>query len=137
MKKLNAAVERFARSHPNFGIPNLMMYVVGANAIVYLLTVLAGYEAVSFLAFNWAAIKAGELWRLVTFALIPNSSGILTLIFLYFYYFIGSTLEREWGTVKFNIYFFSGILFTVVFGLLIYLIFGVNSHLAADYIYLN
>ena len=88
MKKLNAAVERFVRNHPRFGIPNLMMYVVGANAIVYLLTVLAGYEAVQFLAFDWAAIKSGELWRLVTFLIMPgytsSRSAVWLLIFLYF-----------------------------------------------------
>ena len=51
MKKLNRAVDRFAYSHPNFGIPNLMMYVVAGNVVVYLLTVFAGYGAVSFLTF--------------------------------------------------------------------------------------
>ena len=89
LKKLNSAVERFARNHPNFGVPNLMMYVVGANAIVYLLTVLAGYEAVQFLAFDWVAIKSGELWRLVTFLAMPgytsSQSAVWLLIFLYMY----------------------------------------------------
>ena len=132
-------VDRFCIRHPRFGISNLMLFVVIGNAVVWLFSMMdTTGMLMSFLTFSPALILRGQIWRLFTFALIPNSSGLLfTLLFLYFYYFIGSTLEREWGTVKFNIYFFSGILFTVVYGLLIYLVFGVNSHLAADYIYLS
>ena len=52
MRKLNAAVDRFAYNHPRFGIPNLMKFIVLGNTIVYMLSVFAGYSAVSFLAFN-------------------------------------------------------------------------------------
>ena len=90
MRKLNAAVDRFAYNHPRFGIPNLMKFIVLGNAIVYMLSVFAGYSAVSFLAFNWEAIKAGELWRLVTFIFMPGyyslRDAIWLLLFLYFYY---------------------------------------------------
>ncbi len=141
MKKLNSAVERFALNHPGFGVPNLMMYVVGANAIVYLLTVLAGYEAVQFLAFDWAAIKSGELWRLVTFLIMPgytsSRSAVWLLIFLYMYYMIGTTLEREWGTAKFTLYYLTGALLTVLTGVLSGLVFG-NAWIAgADYVNLS
>ena len=34
MKRLNDAVDRFARSHPRFGIPNLMKVLVIGNIIV-------------------------------------------------------------------------------------------------------
>ena len=38
MKKLNQWIDRFAYSHPRFGIPNLMLYIVIANAVTYILT---------------------------------------------------------------------------------------------------
>ena len=57
MRKLNAAVDRFAYSHPNFGIPNLMKFIVIGNVIVYLLAVFAGYQSISFLGFSWEAVK--------------------------------------------------------------------------------
>ena len=124
MKKLNAAVDRFAREHPRFGIPNLMLWIVACNAIVYLLTGFAGYSAVSFLAFDWAAIKSGELWRLVTFIFMPGyvtrDSILWLVLFLYFYYMIGSALEREWGTPKFNLYYFSGVVLTILVGIIGY-----------------
>ena len=133
MRSFMSWVDRFAIRHPRFGISNLMLYVVIGNAVVWLFSMMDSTGMLmSFLAFSPALILRGQLWRLLTFALIPNSTGLLTLIFLYFYYFIGGTLEREWGTVKFNIYFFSGLFFTVVYGLVIYLVFGSNSYLGAN-----
>jgi hypothetical protein len=128
LKKLCDAVDRFAYQHPRFGIPNLMRYIVIGNALVYLLTVFAGYSSVSFLAFNWSQICRGELWRLVTFIFMPgyiSANQIIWLIFfLYLYYMIGTTLEREWGTAKFNLYYFSGILLTVIGGVISGLVTG-------------
>ena len=141
MKKLNAAVDRFAREHPRFGIPNLMLWIVGCNALVYLLTVFAGYGAVSFLAFDWAAIKSGELWRLVTFIFMPGyvtkDSIIWLVLFLYFYYMIGSALEREWGTPKFNLYYLSGVALTIFTGIIFGLVNGSAYMTGADYVNLS
>ena len=115
MKKLNAAVDRFAYHHPHFGIPNLMKFLVGGNIAVYLLAMFSGWEYLSFLTFNLSSVLHGELWRLVTFLFVPSSNGIFWLaVSLYFYYFIGSVLEREWGTPKFNLFFFSGVILTLI-----------------------
>lgn len=142
LKKLNAAVERFSLNHPNFGIPNLMRLIVGGNVIVFLLSMFAGYNAVSFLAFDWNAILHGEIWRLVTFIFMPgyyDQSDVLWLaLFLYFYYMIGTSLEREWGTPKFNLYYLSGIVLTLLVGVIIALVSGGNAYIAGtDYINLS
>ncbi len=134
MRKLSAAVDRFAYNHPRFGIPNLMLYIVGANALIYLLTVFAGIGPVSFLAFDWASIKAGELWRLVTFLFMPgyfSSRDLIWLaLFLYLYYMIGTTLEREWGTAKFTLYYLSGVVLTILTGILTGLVTGQDVWIA-------
>lgn len=141
MRKLSAAVDRFAYNHPRFGIPNLMLYIVGANALIYLLTVFAGIGPVSFLAFDWASIKAGELWRLVTFLFMPgyfSSRDLIWLVlFLYLYYMIGSTLEREWGTAKFSLYYLSGAVLTILTGVLMGLVTGNAVMMGADYVNLS
>ena len=128
MKKLNAAVDRFAYNHPRFGIPNLMNFIVAGTVVVYLLSMFAGPAAVSFLSFSWEGIKSGEIWRLVTFPFVSGYSSARDIIwlalFLYFYYFIGSNLEREWGTPKFNLYYFSGMFLTLLTGVLTGLITG-------------
>ena len=127
MKKLNAAVDRFAYSHPRFGIPSLMKIIVGGNIIVYLLAQFAGWGSVAFLSFNMDAVLHGELWRLITFIFFPTDSSLFFLaVSLYFYYFIGSTLEREWGTAKFNLYYFSGVVLTILSTVVASLLTGLN-----------
>ena len=98
MKKLYDGVQRFCAAHPRFGIPNLMRVIVIGNVAVYVLMLLTqanDANALSFLTFNLNALLHGEVWRLVTFVFVPAySSPFALLISLYFYYWIGSTLEQ-------------------------------------------
>lgn len=134
MKKLYDGVQRFCAAHPRFGIPNLMRVIVIGNVAVYVLMLLTqanDANALSFLTFNLNALLHGEVWRLVTFVIVPAySSPFALLISLYFYYWIGSTLERQWGTAKFNLYYISGALLTVLGVVLASLITG-NPYLTA------
>lgn len=134
MKKLYDGVQRFCAAHPRFGIPNLMRVIVIGNVAVYVLMLLTqanDANALSFLTFNLNALLHGEVWRLVTFVFVPAySSPFALLISLYFYYWIGSTLERRWGTAKFNLYYISGALLTVLGVVLASLITG-NPYLTA------
>ena len=118
MKKLYDAADRFCARHPRFGIPDLMRWIVIGNVVVYvlmLLTMRTDASAVSFLYLNGSKVLHGELWRIVTFIFVPTSSSPFWLaISLYFYYWIGSSLERQWGTARFNLYYWSGVLLTVI-----------------------
>ena len=128
MKKIYDGVQRFCAAHPRFGISNLMRVIVAGNVAVYVLMLLTqsnDVNALNFLTFNLHALLRGEIWRLVTFVFVPAySSPFSLLISLYFYYWIGSTLERQWGTPKFNLYYFSGMLLTVLGTVLASLITG-------------
>lgn len=138
MKKLNNAVDRFAYNHPRFGIPNLMKFIVAGNLIVFLLLRLSNYSAISFLAFVPGAVLHGEIWRLVTFIFVPETSYLFSLaISLYFYFWIGSMLEREWGTPKFTLYYLSGMVLTILTGFIVYLSGGNGSVVGANYINLS
>ncbi len=138
MKAFMRRVDRFCYRHPRFGISNLMLYVVIGNAVVWLFTMMDTTSMMAYyLRFLPSAILHGQIWRLVTFALIPSASGIWTLLFLYFYYFIGTALEREWGSAKFTVYFLMGLLFTVLYGFLIYFVTGADVSVDASYIYLS
>lgn len=125
MRKLNSAMERFALRHPGFGIPNLMLYIVIGNAAAFFLLRMTGGEAIRFLYFDWARVLHGEIWRLATFIFVPDNLQPFNLILsLYFMYFIGSLLEREWGTPKFNLYYLSGVVLTILTGVISYYAFG-------------
>ena len=142
MNKLHELSERFVRRYPDFVLPGLMRYIVIAQAAVYVLTVFSNAAAVSFLAFRWSAILHGEIWRLVTFVFMPGYSSLSDMIwlalFLYLYYMIGATLEREWGTAKFNLYYLSGVVLTVLAGAIAALISGQDVWITGtDYVNLS
>ena len=114
MKKLNQAVDRFCILHPNFGIANLMLYIVIANVAVYLLDSFSSGALSMALYFSPALVLRGQVWRLVTFAAVPAGSGLMFLLYCYFTYSMGRTLEQQWGTAKFTCYYLGGMLLTVL-----------------------
>ena len=136
MKDLRRKIEEFCYRHPNFGIPNLMRYIVIANVVFWLFNAV-NPTIMPYLLFNPALILRGQIWRLISFVFIPPSTGVLAFIAFYFYYWIGSTLENQWGTGQFTIYFFSGVILTVLYGFLIYFITGRSMSLSSTYIYLS
>lgn len=127
MKSFNRAIDRFCNKHRGFGIPRLMLYIVILTAIVFLV---GGTGLHFFLRFHPEAIFRGQIWRLITWIFIPTGAGtgfggiFFTALMLYFYYFIGSTLEREWGTPKFTVYYLFGMLLNILYALIVWLIFG-------------
>lgn len=139
MKKLMNHIDRFCWRHPNFGIRNLMLYIIIGNAIVWLFTKMDSTGMLSYyLCFDPASFCRGQLWRLITYVLVPgNTRPLMLLITLYFYYFIGSSLEREWGSGRFTIYYFTGVLLTVLFSLVVYWITGRSYVVSASYIHLS
>lgn len=139
MKALNRKIEKFCWTHPNFGVPRLMLYIVIGNALVWLFGMMDTTGSLySLLYFDPAMVMKGQIWRLVTFLLVPEASRpLFLLISLYFYYWIGSSLEAEWGKGKFTIYYFSGILLTVLYSLVFFWITGVRVIASATYVNLS
>jgi len=104
----------------NYGIENLMMYITITMLAVYLAQTLLDIPVVGFIFFDRGLILQGEVWRVITFVFQPlNSNPIWLFISLYVYYFLGTSLEREWGTFSFNIYYFIGILGAIIAGFLV------------------
>ena len=107
MKNLRRNFERFCLRNRNKGIRNLMLYICIGNAVVYLLSMFAqNYFLYYLLCFDRASILKGQIWRLFTFVLVPFSGGgpLSVVLGIYFTWFVGSALEREWGDFRFNLY---------------------------------
>ena len=120
MKNLRVNFERFCYKHRDKGIPNLMLYVCIGSAIVYLLSMINGGSILyEYLRFDKALILKGQVWRLVTyvFTYAPGYS-LLTLLFLYFFYSLGRSIERSMGTFRFNLYYFAGVILMDVFAMI-------------------
>lgn len=139
MRKLMNRIERFCYQHPRFGIPNLMMIVaIGSIAVWVLMQMDTTGKLYALLCMSGQRVLHGQIWRIVTFAFVPGNQNLLWfLISLYFYYWIGSSLEREWGTGKFTIYYLSGMLLTAIYGVLLSLILGHDVTVNTTYLNLS
>jgi len=137
LNKLHDAIDRFCATHRNFGIYNLMRYVVIAQLAVYALYLLTGqnFTLIQLLALDPARVLQGQIWRLVTFVFVPPFFSVLSLaISLYFYYWIGNVLEDYWGTGKFTLYYISGVVLTIIASFLAYFLGGGGSIAGLHYV---
>ena len=108
-------LDKLERRFRKFGIKNLMLYIVTANAAIYLLSIVDTEQTLLYkLALDPDMVMKGEVWRLITFIFIPPSaSPIWIVLVLYFSYLIGNSLEHEWGSFRFTLYYFVGMLTTI------------------------
>ena len=123
MNWLNKLERKFGR----YAIHNLTLYLIGGYIIgfgVYMFVP----NLLNLLTLEPAYILHGQIWRIISWVLIPPSGNIFTtVIMMLFYYSLGTALERTWGAFRYNVYIFSGILFTVIGAFLLYLIVGVDA----------
>ncbi|MDE7260898.1 MAG: rhomboid family intramembrane serine protease [Oscillospiraceae bacterium] len=120
MRKLNDAIDRFCAMHPRLGIPGLMRYIVIANAAIYIFSLFdRSGLLLSVLAMDIWSVLHGQIWRIVTFVLIPTGDRPLSvLLSLFFYFWLGESMERLWGSAKFTVYYVSGMLLSVIASIL-------------------
>ena len=112
MKNLRSRFERFCFVNRYKGIPNLMLYIVAGTAIVYLVGQMTGnYTLYNLLCFHRESILHGQVWRLLTFPLVygtGNTNLLLIAISLFCYWSLGRAMENSWGTLKFNLFYLTG-----------------------------
>ena len=73
-------IDKFCSRHPRFGIPNLMMYIAFAQVAVFFVDLLFRGWGSSILCFWGPDILRGQVWRLFTFVLVPNSGNPFYLL---------------------------------------------------------
>ena len=124
-------LDKLERKLGRFAIPNLTVYLLAGYviglAVVYLMP-----EMLGWITLEPALILRGQVWRIISWVLIPPTTSPISLLFLVLlYYSLGTALERTWGTFRYNVYIFSGLLFTVLAVFILYAIFyfGFNVEL--------
>ena len=105
------------------GIRNLMTYIVAAMAVVFvadlMLVPMMNFSLSSWLSFDLNKILHGQIWRVITFIFMPPSDSIIFILFsLLFYHFLGQMLQSHWGNLRFNVFYFIGMLGSIVAGLI-------------------
>lgn len=101
---------RLERRIPWLAIPNLMLYIVAGTGVVYLCSLFfENVNAYTWLSMVPSLVAEGQVWRLITFVFLPETSNVFALLLsLYFYYMIGTTLEDSWGSFNFTLYYLLG-----------------------------
>ena len=138
MNNLRRRFERFCWKHRNKGIPNLMLYIALGNAIVIIMSMINGggvlYE---LLCFDKDKILQGQVWRLVSYVFTQSGSGFIDLIFLYFFYMLGRHVENSIGTLKFNLFYLSGVVLMDVFAMIFCPMIPEGNITQEEFTYLN
>lgn len=130
-------LDKLERKYGRYAIPNLMKYIIVLYAMGFILNYVNPGIYYNYLALDANAILHGQVWRIITFIICPPSNSLIwVLVSLSLYYFIGNQLEAVWGSFRFNVYYFSGVLFHVLAAILVYLITGSNI-IYIDTTYLN
>lgn len=120
MKNLRKNFELFCVRNRNKGIPNLMLYISLGTAVVYLMSNIFGNTYLyGLLYFDRNLILHGQIWRLFTYPLTYyNSNLLLTAIALLCYYSLGRAMENIWGTLRFNLFYLTGVVMMDVYCLI-------------------
>ena len=117
MKNLRRRFELFCYNNRSKGIPNLMLYISLGSAVVYLMSEMSGnFFLYSLLYFDRSLILQGQIWRLITYPLTYRIDSLLLMaVSLMCYYSIGRAMENIWGTLRFNLFYFTGVLMMDVY----------------------
>ena len=121
LKNLRYKFNRFCFANRNKGIPNLMLYIVLGNAVVYLLSMFAAdLSLYGILCFDRQLILQGQVWRLFTYVFTSfsfDNNLVLVAISYLCYFSIGRAIENVWGTFRFNLFYLSGVLMMDIFAM--------------------
>ncbi len=110
-----AGMSDLERRFGRYAVRDLSLKLVILYVVGYVLE-MAAPSVFTWLTLDPWAVIHGQVWRLVSWLLIPpmTDNVFFVLIMLFFYYSIGTSLERVWGRWKYNVFIFRGILLTIV-----------------------
>lgn len=107
-------MSKWEKKFGKYAVRNISLVLILCYVVGYIIQ-MVNSRFLGYLLLDPYAILHGQIWRLVTWIVVPPSSpGIFTIIMLLFYYNIGTTLEKTWGTWRYNVYLLSGMVFTVI-----------------------
>jgi hypothetical protein len=103
------------RKFKSIGVPHMAVTITALQVLGFFVF-LAKPHLMSQMALIPSLVLKGEVWRLVTFFMIPLTTNMIFVIFtwLILYFFI-NTMEQFWGEVKTTLYIAMSYIFMVSF----------------------
>ena len=116
---MNNWLNKLERKYGRFGIPNLTNILVAGQILVFAIELFIDRTITAWVGLNRFFLLQGQIWRAITFVFIPFSGGsILSVVLgIYFTWFVGTALEKEWGDFRYTLYFLLGMVGGMVIGL--------------------
>ena len=113
---MNNWLNKLERKYGRFGIPNLTNILVAGQILVFAIELFIDRTITAWVGLNRFFLLQGQIWRAITFVFIPFSGGsILSVVLgIYFTWFVGTALEKEWGDFRYTLYFLLGMVGTVL-----------------------
>ena len=139
MSAISRWLDRFCYRHPNFGIAGLMRYIAIGNVFVYLLDRVSRGTFTHIIAFYPSMILKGQIWRLLSFVFVPQSTTLIWFVLsVMMYYYLGTALERHWGKARFSMFYLVGVVMNIIIGFALYFYLGrPQTAITANMTYVN
>ena len=136
-------LNKMERKFGKYAIQNLTFWLIGFYVLGYIIEfTMPG--VLGMLTLEPYSVMHGEVWRLISWILIPPSTSVFFLIFMLMcYYFIGTSIEQVIGTFRYNVYLLGGILISTISAMALYgiyylatgkLLVGVGGYFNTNYI---
>ena len=106
-------LSRWERRFGRFAVPNVTVVLIVGQVFLFVAQQLnppnGGVDVLESIRLYPAAVLSGEVWRLVTFLFVPPLTNLIfAFIFWYLFYLMGTTLEANWGTFRYNVFLLIG-----------------------------
>lgn len=104
-------IDKLERRFGRYGIPYLVNGLMVGQLAAGLFILLINWKFGYYISLDRDAVLHGQIWRLVTFLFQPIwLNGMLGILNLVFYFWIGNTLTRYWGDFRTTLYIALGVL---------------------------
>ena len=139
-------VKDLEKKFGRYAIPDLINYFIICYVASTIISLFMPRFYYLFLALDFEKVMRGQIWRLFTFILAPESlmDGVMGtsvnlfffMIMIHLYYLFGHSLENIWGAFRFNLYFVGGIVLTVLAEFILFIATGQGAYYGGmNYIY--
>ena len=138
-------IDKLERKFGKYAIRGLMKYLIILYAAGFIINAINPTLYETWLKLDIDKLLSGQVWRIITFIIQPVDTNNIfrILLMLYVNFMFGTLLESMWGSFRFNLYYFSGILFTALAIVAIYIFtyltlgYGYSYPLTLDYLNLT